>query len=253
MSKKIYLTIIWLLVLLAIIVGLGIHVTNWFSWLHKDNGKEIKEETALEEFESIEVEAGAVELTFDTTGDAYKVSYSTTSESLVPEVKVVRGALKIYQDKDSIKKLIGTNSQALKLKITIPENVALKNISLEVGACDVDLSSLRASSLSIDSGAGDVDIQNSTIEKILVDAGAGDVDLSNVNFNTLEVDAGAGDVDIIGVSNPEEYSFDVSVGMGELTINEQSQGGIGADYKTEGTTDKKITIDSGAGDVDVSE
>ncbi len=253
MSKKIYLTIIWLLVLVAIILGIGIHVTNWFSWIYENKGDTIEEEATLEEFESIDLEAGAVELTFHNTGDAYKVSYSTTNKSLVPEVKVVRGTLKIQQDKDSIKKLIGTKSQVLKLVITIPENVALNNINLEVGACDVDLSEMRASALNIDSGAGDVDIQNSTIEKITVDAGAGDVDLASVNFNFLEVDAGAGDVDITGITDPEEYSFDVSVGMGELTINEQSQGGIGADYKTEGTTDKKITIDSGAGDVDVSE
>lgn len=252
MGKKVYLTVIWLLVLLAIIVGIGVHVMGWFD----TNDDEIKggttETVEVDSFIAIDADLAGVNFEIDNTADRYAVEYTVKSKSRAPEIRVEDSTLIISEKKDPVN-FYGTKTKNLDIVVYIPKDVALDTITLDVGACDLDFSNINASKLDIDSGAGDIDMTDCSIGEIALDAGAGDVDLENVEFIKLDIDAGAGDVDVSGIGDISEYSFDVSVGMGDLTIGGKKMSGIGRDYETTGSTSKEIIIDNGAGDVDVSD
>ncbi len=252
MGKKIYLTIIWLLVLLAIIVGIGVHVFSWFSFDNDEVKGGITETVEVDEFKSIDADLAGVNFEIDNTTDSYAVEYTVKSESRVPQISVEDSTLIIKEKKNTVN-LYGTKNKNLSIVVYIPKDVTLDDIVLDVGACDLDFSNINASKLDVDSGAGDIDLADCSIKEVALDAGAGDVDLENVEFSKLDIDAGAGDVDVSGIGDISEYSFDVSVGMGDLTIGGKKMSGMGRDYKATGSTDKAIVIDNGAGDVDVSD
>ena len=257
MGKKIYLTIIWLLVLLAIIVGIGIHVMDWFSFdqnlTTSETSGELTDTIEVEAFDSVKAELGFVDLAIEYTSGEYKVSYEASAEKYVPTITVNDGTLLLSQKSFKVSDGIGTKDKTLAITIYVPENTEFKELDLEVGASDVNLENVVAQSLDVDSGAGNITLKGGAVSDLSMDVGAGDVDVIGIAFDSMDLDAGAGDVSISGIGDVSQYSFDIDMGIGDLTIDGKKQSGLGSEYKTTGSTNKKIEIDGGAGNIVVSE
>lgn len=254
MGKKIYLTIIWLLVLLAMILGIGEHVFGWFEKEEETvTTGALSDSIEVDAFSSIDLDVASVTFTLDQSGDSYKVEYSTDKEKYVPAISIKGETLTVKQKDMKLSDLTGTKNHRLNLIVYVPQGTVFNNVNFDVGACDFDLNDVTANTLDFDSGAGDIHLGNCVVNTINVDAGAGNTSLDDVTFKVLDVDSGAGNVSVTGVGDAGEYSFDVDLGVGSLTINGEKYSKIGSEYESEGTTDKEIHVDAGTGNVAISD
>ena len=246
MTKKIYLTIIWSICLLVIIFSCGIRFAGWFTF--STNKAALSDTVTVKEYDNLKVELGFGDISFATSkDDGFSVEYETSSERYAPQVKVTGDTLYISQ-----KKIKNLNVTGNKLSVTVytPKGYKLGNVHIEAGAGNVDVDNISAKKLDMDFGAGDVKVVNSTIPTISVDVGAGDVVFTDNTFEKIDIDAGTGDVKISGVGDIDQYDYDIDMGVGDVKIGGNKFHG---EYEVSGTTDKKISVDCGVGDLDVSE
>lgn len=187
----------------------------------------------------IKIDIGAVDCEI-VTGEVFSVE----SNSLKIKVKDDGGRLVIT---DSTK-----NPKApVKLKLTVPADVHIKNIDITAGAGDIYAEKLICSSLNLECGAGDVEIGEAVATiKANIEGGVGEITISSGTMNDLDMEMGVGSLKL---TNRLKGECDLEFGVGDADITL-----IGApeDYcinddfgRNEGRT--TVNIDKGIGVVDV--
>lgn len=111
---------------------------------------------------------------------------------------------------------------------------------------------LKLSEAVFEIGAGDLDVDAISAKKIRLEVGAGDADFLDAATDDLEIECGAGDVKAAILGKESDYSVDVDLGAGSVTVGSRSFSGVGVDEKIEGNTDKEISVECGMGDVRIS-
>ena len=256
MGKKIYLTVIWTVALLAVVFSVGIRFCGWFAPGKSTSSKNItnvasgslSDTVTVDEYKNLTVEVGFGEVSFASSNDdTFSVQYQTTKEKFVPQIGVSKDTLYILQE-DLKFNDFSANSNKLTVTIYTPAGFEFGNVHIESGAGDLDVDNLTAEKLDLDYGAGDIKIKNSAIDAIDVDAGAGDVVMTDNAFEKIDVDAGAGDVKISGVGDIDQYDFDIDVGVGDIKVGDNKSHG---EFKASGNSGKKISVDCGVGDLEI--
>lgn len=160
------------------------------------------------------------------------------------------------------------NSSTSNLVIYIPEDMKdFDEIKIETGAGNINIEKLNTKGLYLELGAGDVKIKNLTAtEETKIDGGVGKTELKSCEIKKLkanlgmgefifsgeligksEINAGVGTININLTDNKENYTIDVSKGIGNITIDGQklqkdSIYGNGENY---------LDIDGGIGEIKI--
>ena len=116
-----------------------------------------------------------------------------------------------------------------RILITIPTNADLDIVRISVGAGALSSkdASFSCKSGKIEVSAGNLIIGNITGGNIDFRCGMGNLIFSGKTENTCNVDCGLGNIELKISGNPEDYSTDAKVGLGEFKFNNQKRGGIG--------------------------
>ena len=138
------------------------------------------------------------------------------------------------------------------LTIILPREVKMDEVYLEIGACKIDVSDIVAEEFTLIVGAGLATVSDVSASKFDVEVGAGEAVVENLSVQELNVDAGVGSVDIEINGAETDYNYDVTCGIGEVTIGDHSYGGMGTtqNIKYEGA-ENHIKIDCGIGEVNM--
>jgi hypothetical protein len=124
--------------------------------------------------------------------------------------------------------------------VTIPKDFVAKNVTIKIGAGELNLEELEAANCELKVGAGSISVQQlKTTEEANLDVGAGDIDISNLETFNADFDCGLGSIDVSGeifgdvtadcgmgeiamdlVGNEEDYNYYINVGMGNVTLND---------------------------------
>jgi len=122
-------------------------------------------------------------------------------------------------------------------EIRVPAGV---DVTAKTGSGDIELDgALRT--VSLQTGSGDID-GNVAAGSITTRTGSGDMDLRLDNApNQLTANSGSGDVDI-KVPENQSYAVTYRTGSGDTDINVPQQS----------TSDRKIEVQTGSGDISVS-
>lgn len=245
MKKVIYIVTITVITCICIVIGLLYHVLG-FSF---DDGMFHSEKTASEKltnsvetdtFTKIDLDISMGELEI-IEGDVYAVSYHG-KEKLAPEVSVENGVLRIYQKRKIA--VLFNNGTENKVTITIPSDAKLQNVGLLVDAGNICIDGFTIQNLQTELNAGNLEMDNCIIEHAEIDVDAGNVDVGNstitqgdlstdagnisgktLTFDRLEVSSDMGNIDMDLPLSYDEYSFDLEVDLGNITIN-------GEDYRS---------------------
>lgn len=115
---------------------------------------------------------------------------------------------------------IGSGGDAV---LTLPEDVSLDELNLEVGSGDVSIESVNAKETSIDCGSGDIVMDKLTAHDTDIDCGSGNIDIKFTGKKELynyEIDCGSGDI-IIGTEHfsGSEYEHENHSGSGNIEID----------------------------------
>ena len=190
-------------------------------------------------------------------------------------------ALKVENNNDKIKvtlegnKLLITDESGIfnrnkdeELIVYVPEYIKYDIISISTGAGRINVDGFKTKELKLNLGAGDARFSNIYSDKSDISTGAGRVKFDNSVLNDAKLDLGVGEINInanitgdskinCGIGSvelnlpgsKEDYTFDVSKGIGNITFNHYGEVG---DKSKLGNGQNFIKIDGGIGKISVT-
>lgn len=138
------------------------------------------------------------------------------------------------------------------LFMQIPEDLYFKEASVKVGAGVLTVDDIYAKELDIEVGAGQVYLNSFTAWELELECGAGEADLYGEIQKEAKIECGVGSVSYTAKGSQEDYDYEVSCGIGSVTVGDDSYSGLGGERKIQNGGSKKMEIECGIGMVDVS-
>ncbi len=229
-----------------------------------DSTKEMK--FAADSFEDLELEltAGTFEIV---EGDSDKIIVRSAKK-----IDLIQNGKKLIVDTDRGVKVhfFGISDEGHHVEITLPKGKEFRNIDVEIGAGQLEADSLTAEDIEMKIGAGSIIVDSLICEEGKISVGAGeaiikegisgeldlDVGLGDLQYDgslsgDLDADCGMGNMDIRLDNEEEDYDYKIDVGMGDITIGNNSYGGMAQSKEIDHDADAKMDLDCGMGSIKI--
>lgn len=249
MNKKIYLGIIYSVTAVCMIVGIIINVLNISSkgytiFGHSRNTVTYDED--LSSFDTLDIDMSFGNI-YIKKGTSFHVSY-TGNKNYIPEYSISGNKLTIEQ-KNIRHSLInvGFSNTKSELTITIPSDITLESLGLDINAGNVSLADIKSSIINADIDMGNLEISGCEFNTYSSDINMGNLDISGCEFDTCKGDVNMGNATIKPVTS-DKYGYNLTTDLGNITV-------FGADskhnYSNNTTSHNMITIDVNMGNIDI--
>lgn len=156
-----------------------------------------------------------------------------------------------------------------KITITVPEGFAAEEFTMDVKAGSVEAASINALQADLTVEAGRLYVDEITVrDKSEYDVGAGEMILKDAVLNNITMEVGVGNTVIEGkltgdnditcgvgkielklAGDENDYSYDISAGIGDVDIDGSSYHGI--DQRINNGTGNNLRLDCGVGNITV--
>ncbi len=178
---------------------------------------------------------------------------------------------------DKILKLFSLGNDDATLRIGIPEGKVFEELSMEIGAADVQIEtglmaseieiilgagdltgdvseapSLKSDRMKLDIGAGHMAVTGVWAKELDLDCGAGEIELYESSTQNLDADCGVGSMVIEMLGKVTDYNYEVDCGIGEVVVGENSYNGLGETTKIQNGSENTMDIECGVGEIRVS-
>ena len=232
MKKRIYLSIIYFITLICIIIGVLGNVFNISPFTRMtmaSSGKYIENSSIYDNVSDISVDMnlGNVEIK---KGSKLEVIY-TGAEKFKPAVSVSGTSLNIEQH---VKVHLMTNikNSDCTLTITIPDNISLNSIQADLNMGDMDVNNIHASSADFSVDMGSLKIVDSAVKNLTADNNM--VDMGSLKISGMDID---------------KYSANLSVDLGDIKVNDST---YSHSYTNNAGSGKSINADVNMGDIKIN-
>lgn len=170
---------------------------------------------------------------------------------------------------------VGKNKKYLKVRdrtltLTVPEGIRWDDARISAAIGGVEADALDAQKMKLDVDMGNIDIDSLTAQRLEVGADMGNVELKNVQAGSLDVEAKMGNIDFEGVVNGNieaeasmgsitltlgqeeaEFNYEISAGMGSVTLDGADFGGLSHAKKIDNGADWRMELESSMGSIDI--
>ena len=154
--------------------------------------------------------------------------------------------LELYLPKRSLEK-IELDLGATKL---YAEDLQAEKIELDLGAGEALIHTIEAEKAEVNLGAGELQIDSLLAEeKGILQVGTGVLETKSFIGGDLELECGIGSLDVCVQGKEKDYNYDVSCGIGSITLNGQDYSGLGQERSFNNNAGKKISMECGIGDI----
>lgn len=136
--------------------------------------------------------------------------------------------------------------------VNMPLTAQKIDLAVSAGECEADFKMNALKELNVDVGAGEMNLCEVESPKLSMDVGVGELDIERMNAEDIYIDCGIGSIDATAAGREDDYDYDISCNVGEVSIGERSYSGLGASKEINNGKDKKMQIDCGIGEVDIS-
>ncbi|MDY3251326.1 MAG: hypothetical protein SOX32_13395 [Candidatus Choladocola sp.] len=209
--------------------------SGWTEQVEKAASGVTGERTDFEEtysgIEKLELEIGAVEcriIPYDS--DVWTVNGS----SLPSGFTCRKNGEKLKIDCSGYSwKLWKTSTGGGSVEIYIPASEWLEDVEISAGAGEIRTDGfIRCRKLELDCGIGSCDISADISKK-------------------AKIKGGVGEIHLVLAGEEEDFDYDISCGIGEITIGESHYSELGGDYKTDNDSGKEVKVECGVGSVTI--
>lgn len=138
------------------------------------------------------------------------------------------------------------------LLIQIPDGMQFDEVSLLVGAGILYADDIQAKELDIEVGAGQVSLDSFTADKLDLECGAGEAIVRGNAVREANIECGVGSVAYTAVGYQQDYNYELSCGIGELIVGNDSFSGLGKERSIDNGGSKSMDIECGIGSVTVA-
>ena len=139
------------------------------------------------------------------------------------------------------------NNNSSSLIVYIPE--AITNIYLELGAGDVHIENIAITQeIKINGGVGKTDLKSCKINNLQANLGMGEFSFNGELTGKNTISSGVGEVNMNLINNKEDYTIDVSKGIGNVVLDGEN---VVDDRKYE-NGESYLDINGGIGDININ-
>lgn len=145
------------------------------------------------------------------------------------------------------------NSFVPKILITIPEDANIERLKINMGAGNLRTHniSLNCQKGSINVGAGNLVLGSVKGGKINMRCGMGNLSFTGKLTEKSDIDCGMGNITLDLLGNPDEYSYDLKLALGEFKLNGEKRSGI-CQVQNSQRKQNHISVNCGMGNVKIN-
>ena len=218
-----------------------------------------------EPFTTLQIEVATADITVE-RGDGWSLSYALSEE---PEITQENGLLKLKVEERSGVNFVGISFSADNapfIKITVPADAALEEITLATATGEVTLADLEAERIELACATGDISLNGVTAQTLLLAGNTGDLTLQDVTAaeqaklttNTGEIraaltapggvtaESNTGDVTLTLTGTAADFGLSLESDTGDVTVDGRDEG---HSYQSSGGA--AVRAESSTGDVTV--
>ncbi len=126
------------------------------------------------------------------------------------------------------------------------------SINVNAGECLAYERLTALAEFSADVGAGQIDLEEVEAPKVTLNADVGQIDTEEITADELYIDCGIGQIDAQVRGREQDFNYEVSCSIGEVSIGDHDFHAIGAKKQIDNSADKTIWVTCNIGEVDVS-
>lgn len=136
--------------------------------------------------------------------------------------------------------------------ITVPNNVVLNSVKLAIGAGNFRTKGCNITSqvVNFEVGAGNLIFNRINSQKTNLRCGMGNMEISGEIKGLTTVDCGMGSVKLDLNGNPDDYSYDIKLGLGDFKFNSEKKSGVCRVYDNE-RKKNHLSVNCGMGSVSI--
>ncbi len=155
-----------------------------------------------------------------------------------------------YSKKSELTVYIPNNISYFSVKTGIGElkiyDITADEVVIKTGVGEAYISNLISKKTSINTGVGEFKINNSDLSNLELKSGVGDVNINAKIDGDCEIKGGIGNIELNLNTNIDNYRFDFSNGIGDISVN-------GSSYKHYKNRDGEycMKVNNGIGDIEI--
>lgn len=210
---------------------------------------------SVEDIGELEVEVSylKVEIEESESGEITFLTHNIPSEVEEELVFTQDGdEMKVHiRNEKSWRRAMNNRGETAVLTIRIPKEHRLRDMALSIGAGELEADHIQVHELDVAVGAGAAEIDHFTVDSLEIKVGAGEARINGTVAEEASIECGIGTVDYQASGSMQDYSYDLEVGAGTITIGDQNYSGVINEKKIRngGTV---MDIECGIGTVTVS-
>lgn len=124
-------------------------------------------------------------------------------------------------------------------------------VTVNAGEC-LFYSRLRAlEECKADVDVGQIDLEEVEAPRVTLKSNVGQIDTEEITADDIFIDCGIGAIDAEVSGREQDYNYEISCGVGEVSIGDNDYSGLGARKKIDNSADKTIQVNCGVGEVEL--
>lgn len=276
-SKKIIITSLCLIILGAILTGLGfllggypgLTISRSGIRASSDKAEAYKlQKTKLDPFTDadLKIDSYANLSILPSDDQNYYIEYLLDGNCGQPSYSIEEQTFSFHQDNQGIAFLdIGTfdlpNSiQNFYVRLYVPKDKILETLQIYNDSGNISISNLMADSVDITCEYGDIVLEDFTCNSAVLKLDSSNAHIDARKIKALRCDSEYGDITLLVPKNEDTYSFDISVEYGNIQLPADIQTGYTVNseddieyYKTKGTGDNTVQVTLDSGNVEIQQ
>ena len=229
-------------------------------------GEDVPKLRLGEEVKALNIEAGGCEFyTVKSDDDSFYVEASDAGRF---QAYLEGGTLYIRVTTSSGSWGIWGSRKTCKVRLYVPEGYSLEEADIELGVGVLEFEGLKADEVSLNVGAGNIKVDGLTADSLEVEVGMGQIELGELNVKRLEAEIGMGELVVRGsvagnakvscsmgnvdmelTGRREDFNYELSGAMGNISLGYSSYSGFGMSESIDNRAGKKIEAECAAGNI----
>lgn len=166
--------------------------------------------------------------------------------------RITIGIPKEMMEGDDVLEIISLQQDAGAIYTDMPLKAEKISINVNAGECLAYEKLTALKEFSADVGAGQIDLEEIAASEVTLNADVGQIDTETITADELYIDCGIGSIDAQVSGRENDYNYEISCSIGEVSIGDHDFHAIGANKKIDNSAEKTMHIDCNIGGVDVS-
>ncbi len=235
---------------------------DWYGWDDEDDWDDFEEEdlqqAAVTESESatenihyydpvkeleLKVKRAKIEIQ-EYDGDKICVDRNKLNEDLTVSSSIKDGKLLISVKGDS-----EDNEGTLLIKL--PKDTAFESLELDLYGGILQVTKIQALDLDLSASAGLIQLSDFQADNMDIECGAGEIRISGRVTQDADIECGVGTVSATLLGKETDYDYNLSCGIGDIKVANDSYSGIGREMELNNGQGKSIQVDCGVGSVNL--